>query len=85
MNGLNNTESAKLCLVGSQDPNLMYWKVVLCEHGSSDMVAKGIVVLVAKGVRMILANIEIDGKGLIANSHVLPATIIGNDGGKVIL
>jgi hypothetical protein len=85
MNGLNNTESAKLCLVGSLDPNLMYGKVVLCEHGSNDMVAKGVVVLVAKGVGMILANIEIDGKGFIANSHVLRAITIGNDGGKVIL
>ncbi|CAK9277777.1 unnamed protein product [Sphagnum jensenii] len=34
---------------------------------------------------MILANTEIDGEGLIADSHVLPATSVGNNGGQVIL
>jgi hypothetical protein len=72
-------------MVGSLDPHFVYGKIVLCEHGSNAKVAKGIVVLVAKGARMILANIEIDGEALIANNHVLPTITIGNDGGQVIL
>jgi hypothetical protein len=32
-----------------------------------------------------LANTEIDGKGLIANNHVVLITTSGNDGGQVIL
>jgi hypothetical protein len=72
-------------MVGLLDPNFMYGKIVLCEHGSNAKVAKAVVVPIAKGARMILANIEIDGEAFIANNHVLPTTTIGNDGGQVIL
>jgi hypothetical protein len=73
MNGLNTIKSARLCMVGSLDPNLVSGKIVLCECSSNARVAKG--------VGMILANTEIDGEGLIANNHVLPTTTISNDGG----
>jgi hypothetical protein len=72
-------------MVGLLDPNLVFGKVVLCECDSNAKVAKGASILIAKGVGMILANIEIDGEGLIANNHVLLTTTIGNDGGHVIL
>lgn len=85
MNGFNTTKSARLCMVRSLDPNLVSRKVVFCECSSNARVAKGATILIAKGVGMILANIEIDGEGLIANNHVLPITTIGNDGGQMIL
>jgi hypothetical protein len=81
MNGLNTIKSVKLCMVGSLDPNLVSRKVVLCECSSNAKVAKGAIILIARGVGIILANIEIHGEGLIANNHVMPTTIIGNDGG----
>jgi hypothetical protein len=68
-------------MIGSLDPNLMSGKVVLCECSSNARVAKGATILIARCVRMILANIEIDGKGLIGNNHVMPTTTIGNNGG----
>jgi subtilisin family serine protease len=83
--GLNTRESARVCLAGSLDPNLVSGKVVLCERGSNARVEKGAAVLAAGGAGMILANTEIDGEGLIADSHVLPATSVGNNGGQVIL
>jgi subtilisin family serine protease len=79
-----DTYSSSLCLAGSLDPALVKGKIVLCERGNNPRVAKGAVVLAAGGVGMILANTATDGEGLIADSHVLPATAVGAAEGETI-
>ncbi len=81
----NGTAVAGLCMAGSLDPKLVAGKLVLCERGNNPRVAKGLAVLEAGGVGMILANAATDGEGLIADSHLLPATAVGYQGGNAIL
>ncbi|KAJ4952241.1 hypothetical protein NE237_029073 [Protea cynaroides] len=73
--------SASLCLEGALDPNVVREKIVLCDRGINSRAAKGEVVRNAGGVGMILANGVFDGEGLVADSHVLPATAVGASGG----
>lgn len=79
-----DTYSSSLCLTGSLDPALVKGKIVVCDRGNNPRVAKGGVVLAAGGIGMILANTATDGEGLIADSHVLPATAVGAKAGAVI-
>lgn len=79
-----DTYSSSLCLPGSLDPALVKGKIVLCDRGNNPRVAKGGVVQAAGGVGMILANTATDGEGLIADSHVLPATAVGAKEGELI-
>lgn len=83
-NNGSDTYSASLCLAGSLDPNLVKGKIVLCDRGNNPRVAKGGVIQAAGGVGMILANTATDGEGLIADSHVLPATAVGALEGNLI-
>lgn len=76
--------SASLCLEGSLDPNFVRGKIVLCDRGINSRVAKGQVVKEAGGIGMIIANGVFDGEGLVADSHLLPATAVGSAHGDVI-
>ncbi|MCO5610797.1 hypothetical protein L7F22_065038 [Adiantum nelumboides] len=69
--------SANLCMAGSLDPAEVKGKIVLCDRGISARAAKGMVVRDAGGVGMILANALANGEELIADSHVLPAALVG--------
>ncbi|KAJ7562652.1 hypothetical protein O6H91_03G078600 [Diphasiastrum complanatum] len=84
--GINNSDasSSRLCLAGSLDPSLVRGRIVLCDRGNNARVEKGSVVLAASGVGMILANAATDGEGLIADSHLLPATAVGFQAGNSI-
>ncbi|KAL3688388.1 hypothetical protein R1sor_014697 [Riccia sorocarpa] len=73
-----------LCLEGSLDPAKVKGKVVLCDRGTNARVAKGQVVKAAGGAGMILTNLPVDGEGLVADSHVLPATAVGAVAGTKI-
>ncbi|KAL5698548.1 hypothetical protein ACHQM5_029574 [Ranunculus cassubicifolius] len=76
--------SSSLCLDGSLDPKLVKGKIVLCDRGVNPRPAKGEVVRKAGGLAMILANGVFDGEGLVADSHVLPATSVGASAGEEI-
>eukprot|EP00249_Psilotum_nudum_P017469 c26338_g1_i2 orf=127-2550(+) len=81
---LNGNPSAVLCMPGTLDPNLVAGKIVLCDRGVNARVNKGIVVQQAGGAAMILANGEDSGEELTADSHVLPATLVGFKEGAAI-
>eukprot|EP00249_Psilotum_nudum_P014794 c25009_g1_i2 orf=549-2870(+) len=80
----SDSYSSSLCLDGSLDPELVKGKIVLCDRGNNARVAKGAAVMKAGGVGMILANSAVDGEGLVADAHVLPATAVGSNEGNII-
>lgn len=65
------------CGAGTLDPAKVKGKIVVCVRGGEvPRVAKGETVLDAGGVAMILANDRMDGEDIVADPHVLPATMI---------
>lgn len=82
----NSTDAfgGSLCTDRSLNPAAVRGKIVLCSRGSNPRVAKGQEVLRAGGAGMILANSVLDGEGLVADAHVLPATAVGYKGAVAI-
>ncbi|KAJ3677110.1 hypothetical protein LUZ60_002834 [Juncus effusus] len=66
----------------SLDEGLVKGKIVVCDRGVNLRTAKGEVVRKAGGAGMILANGIFDGEGLVADSHVVPATAIAAKAGE---
>ncbi|XP_022683606.1 subtilisin-like protease SBT5.3 [Setaria italica] len=65
------------CGMGTLDPAKVKGKIVVCVRGGDvPRVTKGMAVLDAGGVGMILANDRMDGDDIVADPHVLPATMI---------
>lgn len=81
---LTNQADSTLCISGSLDPAKVKGKVVLCRRGVNGRIEKGIVVLNAGGVGMILVNTAAGGNSLIADPHVLPATMVTYNDGNAI-
>ena len=81
---LTNQADASLCFSGSLDPAKVKGKVVFCWRGINGRVEKGLVVLQAGGVGMILGNTVAGGDSLIADNHVLPATMVTYNDGNAI-
>uniref|UniRef100_A0ACD5ZAB4 Uncharacterized protein n=1 Tax=Avena sativa TaxID=4498 RepID=A0ACD5ZAB4_AVESA len=75
---------SRLCYMGQLDKEKVAGKVVLCERGGNARVEKGAAVKLAGGVGMILANTEESGEELIADSHLVPATMVGQTYGDKI-
>lgn len=75
---------SRLCLARQLDPVKVAGKIVICDRGSNARVAKGGVVKDAGGAGMILANTEESGEELIADSHIIPATMVGQAAGDKI-
>uniref|UniRef100_A0A0A9E7Q0 Uncharacterized protein n=1 Tax=Arundo donax TaxID=35708 RepID=A0A0A9E7Q0_ARUDO len=75
---------SRLCIPGELDPDKVSGKIVLCERGNNARVEKGAAVKQAGGVGMILANTEENGEELIADSHLVPATMVGQTFGDKI-
>ncbi|KAK3159269.1 hypothetical protein QOZ80_2AG0148010 [Eleusine coracana subsp. coracana] len=75
---------SRLCIQGELDATKVAGKIVLCERGSNARVAKGAAVKQAGGAGMILANTEESGEELIADSHLVPATMVGQAFGDKI-
>ncbi|KAK1293870.1 Subtilisin-like protease [Acorus calamus] len=76
--------NSAFCTVGSLDPTAVKGKIVLCERGGVSRVSKGQTVKDAGGAGMIVANTGIEGEGLVADAHVLPALAIGEMGGYAV-
>ncbi|WVZ59900.1 hypothetical protein U9M48_009985 [Paspalum notatum var. saurae] len=69
--------AAAECGMGTLDPAKVRGKIVVCVRGGAvPRVTKGMAVLAAGGVGMILANDRLDGEDIVADPHVLPATMI---------
>lgn len=58
--------------------------MVICDRGDNARVAKGDAVKQAGGAGMILANTAESGEELIADSHLIPATMVGQTAGDQI-
>lgn len=73
-----------VCLSGSLDPSKVSGKIVLCDRGVNARVEKGSAVKLAGGAGMILANTADNGEELLADSHLVPATMVGEKAGNII-
>ena len=68
---------SRYCYMGSISPSKVQGKIVVCDRGGNARVEKGAAVKLAGGLGMILANTADSGEELIADSHLLPATEVG--------
>lgn len=75
---------SKLCKEGELDASKATGKMVICDRGANARVAKGHAVKLAGGVGMILANTAESGEELLADSHLIPATMVGQIAGDQI-
>ncbi|GKV09810.1 hypothetical protein SLEP1_g21250 [Rubroshorea leprosula] len=72
------------CYIGSLTPWKVQGKIVVCDRGGNARVEKGSAVKLAGGLGMILANIAGNGEELIADSHLIPATMVGEEASNEI-
>ncbi|KAG0466178.1 hypothetical protein HPP92_017758 [Vanilla planifolia] len=79
-----NSTIGNLCMPGTLLPEKVAGKIVLCERGINPRVQKGMVVKDAGGAGMVLANTAANGEELVADSHLLPATLVGEKAGNEI-
>ncbi|CAA7401238.1 unnamed protein product [Spirodela intermedia] len=75
---------SRLCISGRLDPEKVAGKIVLCDRGSNARVEKGSAVKLAGGAGMILANTDDSGEELVADAHLVPATMVGKKAGNQI-
>lgn len=75
---------SRFCFTGKLNPSQVSGKIVICDRGGNARVEKGTAVKMALGAGMILANTGDSGEELIADSHLLPATMVGQIAGDKI-
>ncbi|KAG4934333.1 hypothetical protein JHK87_048335 [Glycine soja] len=80
----SNSSVGYLCLQDSLIPENVSGKIVICERGGNPRVEKGLVVKLAGGAGMILANSEAYGEELVADSHLLPAASLGQKSSEIL-
>lgn len=74
-----------LCMNNTLDPEKVAGKIVTCIRGVNGRVEKGGIVKEAGGTGMILANNAASGEELLADPHLLPATMITYSDGLKLL
>lgn len=74
----------RFCIPGKLDSAKVTGKLVVCDRGKNARVEKGSTVKLAGGAGMILANTVESGEELIADSHLIPATLVGQVAGDKI-
>lgn len=79
-----NATNGNLCMTGTLSPELVAGKIVLCDRGMNARVQKGAVVKAAGGLGMVLSNTAANGEELVADTHLLPATAVGEREGNAI-
>lgn len=80
----SNSANGNLCMTGTLIPEKVAGKIVFCDRGVNPRVQKGAVVKAAGGIGMVLANTAANGEELVADSHLLPATAVGQKSGDTI-
>ncbi|KAL3632874.1 hypothetical protein CASFOL_025858 [Castilleja foliolosa] len=75
---------SRYCYSGSLDPKKVAGKIVICDRGGNARVEKGNAVHLAGGAGLILANLADSGEELLADSHFIPATMVGQIAGDKI-
>ncbi|OIV90449.1 hypothetical protein TanjilG_01927 [Lupinus angustifolius] len=74
----------RYCYLGSLQPSKVQGKIVVCDRGGNARVEKGSAVKLAGGLGLILANLEDSGEELLADAHLLAATMVGQTAGDKI-
>ncbi|XP_062087831.1 subtilisin-like protease SBT1.4 [Humulus lupulus] len=74
----------RYCYSGTLVPSKVAGKIVVCDRGGNARVEKGSAVKLAGGLALVLANTEDSGEELIADSHLIPATMVGQINGDKI-
>ncbi|KAF4389132.1 hypothetical protein F8388_026861 [Cannabis sativa] len=74
----------RYCYSGSLIASKVAEKIVVCDRGGNARVKKGSAVKLAGGLALVLANTEDSGEELIADSHLIPATMVGQINGDKI-
>ncbi|WVZ25539.1 hypothetical protein V8G54_004083 [Vigna mungo] len=74
----------RYCYLGSLLPSKVQGKIVVCDRGGNARVEKGSAVKLAGGLGMILTNLLENGEELLADAHLLPATMVGQIAGDQI-
>ncbi|XP_031495447.1 subtilisin-like protease SBT1.7 [Nymphaea colorata] len=77
--------SGKYCLSGSLSSAKVAGKIVLCEMGFTTVLQKGLAVMAAGGVGVIVTGVEEDGSQLQAQAHFLPTVTVSRKNGQEIL
>ncbi|XP_027335173.1 subtilisin-like protease SBT1.4 [Abrus precatorius] len=75
---------SRYCYMGSLEPSKVQGKIVVCDRGGNARVEKGSAVKLAGGLGMILTNTEANGEELLADAHLLAATMVGQRAGDKI-
>ncbi|KAK6911850.1 Peptidase S8 propeptide/proteinase inhibitor I9 [Dillenia turbinata] len=75
---------SRFCFSNQLDSKKVSGKIVICDRGGNARVEKGSSVKTAGGLAMILTNTEESGEELIADSHLIPATMVGQIAGDKI-
>ncbi|XP_047315490.1 subtilisin-like protease SBT1.7 [Impatiens glandulifera] len=81
---VSSSTNGNLCLMGTLIPEKVSGKIVLCDRGVNSRVQKGSAVKAAGGAGMILSNTAANGEELVADAHLLPATLVGQKSGDDI-
>ncbi|XP_043720410.1 subtilisin-like protease SBT1.4 [Telopea speciosissima] len=68
---------SRYCYSGDLDSSKVAGKIVICDRGGNARVEKGSAVKTAGGIGLIMANTAESGEELIADSHLIPATMVG--------
>ncbi|KAF4393582.1 hypothetical protein F8388_023386 [Cannabis sativa] len=74
----------RYCYSGSLIASKVAEKIVVCDRGGNARVEKGSAVKLAGGLALVLTNTEDSGEELIADSHLIPATMVGQINGDKI-
>ncbi|XP_071689145.1 subtilisin-like protease SBT1.4 [Rutidosis leptorrhynchoides] len=74
----------RYCYSGKLNATLVTGKIVICDRGGNARVDKGNAVNEAGGVGMIHTNLDENGEELLADAHVIPATMLGCTAGDKV-
>ncbi|XP_058743747.1 subtilisin-like protease SBT1.4 [Vicia villosa] len=74
----------RYCYLGSLDSSKVKGKIVVCDRGGNARVEKGSAVRRAGGLGMIMSNTEDNGEELLADAHLVAATMVGQIAGDKI-
>lgn len=75
---------SRYCYTGSLDSSKVQGKIVVCDRGGNARVEKGSAVKGVGGLGMILANPDENGEELLADAHLIAATMVGAKAGNKI-
>nr|XP_043623904.1 subtilisin-like protease SBT1.4 [Erigeron canadensis] len=74
----------RYCYSGKLNASLAAGKIVVCDRGGNARVDKGFAVKLAGGVGLIHTNLDENGEELLADAHVIPATMLGATAGDKV-